>query len=406
MIDSDIVISVVVPIYNIEEYLRKCIESIMAQTYKNLEIILVDDGSTDNSLQICDYFSKKDNRIKILHKANGGLVSARKAGIAAATGDYILNVDGDDWIEKNRIEILMAEAIIPYKADMIYMSGHKRDFRESSDSVDDDIPIKTFYGNEIKTQVYPLLMDTSKAFCNKVKSSLWTWAIRREIMQQNQMLINDEISMGEDVISLWFCLPYAKSITFIRQNGYHYVQRKSSLSYMASIAPKSNYHQMKIWYQQLKKHLESKGILKEAKQLFIHIAIYQVMVSAYELLLEQNHEYLYPFPKAVKGSKIIVYGAGRIGYSLMGYLAKSKDYDVVLWVDRNQERCAVPGYTISSIDNVFETEYDYIVIAILHADIAEKIKKDLMLKGISEEKIVTMQVEAITEEAMPSELVN
>lgn len=175
---------------------------------------------------------------------------------------------------------------------------------------------------------------------------------------------------------------------------------------MASAAPKSNYHQIKIWYQQLKKHLESKGILKEMKELFIHIVIYQLMVSAYELLLEQNHEYLYPFPKVIKGSKIVVYGAGRIGYSLVGYLARSENYEVVLWVDRNQERYAVPGYTINSIDNIFKVTYDYVVVAMLRTDVAEKIKKDLMRKGISEEKIATMQVEAVTEEAMPSELVN
>lgn len=97
-------ISIIVPIYNIELYLKECIESLLRQTYRNLEILLVDDGSTDNSSNICDEYAQKDSRIKVIHKKNGGVSSSRKAGIDAATGDYIMMVDGDDWIDEKTIE--------------------------------------------------------------------------------------------------------------------------------------------------------------------------------------------------------------------------------------------------------------------------------------------------------------
>ena len=97
-------ISVIVPIYNVKEYLDKCISSICNQTYKNLEIILVDDGSTDGSATICDAFAKKDDRIVVIHKENGGLTSTRKAGVNIATGKYIGFVDGDDWIDEDMYE--------------------------------------------------------------------------------------------------------------------------------------------------------------------------------------------------------------------------------------------------------------------------------------------------------------
>ncbi len=100
-------ISVIVPVYKVENYLRKCIESIIGQTYKNLEIILVDDGSPDNCPQICDEFAKNDNRIKVIHKSNGGLSDARNAGIEIATGDYIGFVDSDDYISINMYEKLL-----------------------------------------------------------------------------------------------------------------------------------------------------------------------------------------------------------------------------------------------------------------------------------------------------------
>ena len=94
-------ISVIVPIYNVEKYLNRCIESIVNQTYKTLEIILVDDGSPDNCPQICDEWKEKDNRIKVIHKKNGGLSDARNAGLDIAQGEYIAFVDGDDFLEEN-----------------------------------------------------------------------------------------------------------------------------------------------------------------------------------------------------------------------------------------------------------------------------------------------------------------
>ena len=100
------VISIVVPIYKVEKYIKKCIDSIIEQTYKNLEIILVDDGSPDGCAKICDEYAKKDKRIKAIHKENGGLSDARNVGIDISTGKYICFVDSDDYIENNYIELL------------------------------------------------------------------------------------------------------------------------------------------------------------------------------------------------------------------------------------------------------------------------------------------------------------
>lgn len=103
----DDLISVIVPIYKVEEYLDECISSIVAQTYKNLEIILVDDGSPDNCGAICDNWAEKDSRIRVIHKENGGLSDARNAGLSVANGDYIAFVDSDDWIDPRMYEILL-----------------------------------------------------------------------------------------------------------------------------------------------------------------------------------------------------------------------------------------------------------------------------------------------------------
>lgn len=110
-------ISVMVPVYNVENYLEKCLDSIIDQTYQNLEIILVNDGSKDNSPKICDEYAKKDNRIKVIHKDNGGLSDARNVGLMHCKGDYLGFVDSDDWIKPNMYEKLL-ELCLKYEADI------------------------------------------------------------------------------------------------------------------------------------------------------------------------------------------------------------------------------------------------------------------------------------------------
>lgn len=132
-------ISIIVPVYNIEKYIVRCIESILNQTYSNLEIILVDDGSTDSSGGICDEYAKKDDRIVVIHKVNGGLSDARNAGLKVVTGDYIGYVDGDDWIDSTMYEDMLSVmeakdiklSICRYKkvftGETIDNSSHQRD---------------------------------------------------------------------------------------------------------------------------------------------------------------------------------------------------------------------------------------------------------------------------------------
>lgn len=133
-------ISIIVPVYNVEKYLNKCIDSIINQTYKNIEIILVDDGSTDNSGKICDEYLLRDSRIKVIHKNNGGLSSARNEGINISSGEYIGFVDSDDWVEPNMYEE-MYKKILYSNADIVDC-GYWKEYENKS--------IKYISANEVK----------------------------------------------------------------------------------------------------------------------------------------------------------------------------------------------------------------------------------------------------------------
>ena len=114
---SNIMISVIVPVYKVEPYLHKCLDSILSQTYQNLEIILVDDGSPDRCGAICDEYAQKDPRVKVIHKENGGIATARNAGMRIAAGDYWMFVDSDDWLEADAISNLY-QLLAEYNADL------------------------------------------------------------------------------------------------------------------------------------------------------------------------------------------------------------------------------------------------------------------------------------------------
>lgn len=146
--DKRPLISVIVPIYMIDRYIGICIESILNQTYKNLEIILVDDGGKDRCPEICDLYAQKDSRIKVIHKPNGGLVSARKAGLRKSNGKYISYVDGDDWIGSGFIEGLYTAAVTS-DADMV-CAGQTRDLFSKSASFTNSLPSGIYEGDKLK----------------------------------------------------------------------------------------------------------------------------------------------------------------------------------------------------------------------------------------------------------------
>lgn len=216
--------SVIVPVYNVEKYLSKCIESLLNQTYKNFEIILVNDGSPDNSPQICDEYSKKDNRIKVIHKENGGVTSARKVGANIAAGDYIVCVDADDWVENTYLEEF-AKAIEIDNSDVVCCE----------DYVDNGVtrihkPMSFQEGlykrEEIETKIFPILIEGKD--CRYFSNAVAIKAVKRELFVRSQNLVDDGIRIGEDAAVIKPCIYEANSLYIIKKPLYYYRYNPSS----------------------------------------------------------------------------------------------------------------------------------------------------------------------------------
>lgn len=222
--------SVIVPIYKVEKYLPQCIESILSQTYRDFELILVDDGSPDNCPAICDKYTKKDARIKVVHKKNGGLVSARKAGLEIAAGEYVCFVDGDDFISCDMLE-KFENFLDEHKVDMI-CTGHSEYYN------DDKIVAMTqkvengFYNKtELKTLIYPQMLSVKPFFNFYVQPSLVTKCIKREILLDVYKYMHDSISLGEDAAVSYPSLLQANNVCFLDYSGYMYRQNLDSMTH-------------------------------------------------------------------------------------------------------------------------------------------------------------------------------
>ena len=210
-------ISVIIPVYNVEKYLEKCISSVVGQTYKNIEIILVDDGSTDKSGTMCDLLAEKDSRIVVIHKANGGLSSARNAGLDIAKGDYIGFVDSDDWIEPDMYESLLRN-MLKESADISACGVYYH--RNSKMKTDRDIT-----GYRVFSRCEAI--DCAVRNNGFIKVYAWNKLYSKHVFSKLRF---PEGKTYEDLFIILPAIDSAEKIVVTKQPKYHYLKRPGSIT--------------------------------------------------------------------------------------------------------------------------------------------------------------------------------
>ena len=209
-------ISVIIPIYNVEKYLKRCIESIIKQTYSNLEIILVDDGSPDGCAKICDEYKNKDERIVVIHKKNGGLSDARNAGLKVATGVIISYIDSDDYVDLDMYE-KMTKAMEEKNADIV-VCGTNIDYEDGHTKVKCEKEEKSFNREEALIE-----LNSFKSF----DMAVWNKLYKREVVDKIEFPVGKK---SEDYFVMYQYFARAKKVVIINQAKYHYFQRSNSIS--------------------------------------------------------------------------------------------------------------------------------------------------------------------------------
>ena len=224
-------ISIIVPIYNVENYLDRCMQSLLNQTLKDIEIILIDDGSTDNCPQICDNYAKLDSRIKVIHKKNGGLGYARNSGLEIATGKYIAFLDSDDYVSTNMYELLY-EYATKRNNDIIFC-GFRKEYKPKKYS---KISECDKYIEVAKEKIEPLILDfiasppySSKEYIHDM--SVWHSIYRRDIIEKYKIrFVSERNYVSEDILFQIDVLSHCEQVAFIPHILYYYCYNKGSLT--------------------------------------------------------------------------------------------------------------------------------------------------------------------------------
>ncbi len=218
-------ISIIIPVYNASKYLDKCITSILNQTYKNLEILLINDGSTDYSLDICNSYEKKDKRIKVINKKNEGVSKTRNVGIKHSTGDYLMFVDSDDYLHEKYIEKMY-----------FYLKKHNLDLVTSSMTfVDEQYNLLKVYSYKNED----VLLSFNDIFRDLVNTSyfnsVWKIIVSSNIIKENNIMFNENLKFGEDLLFSYNLLKTVQDFGYLNFPGYYYLQNNSSATHKNSM---------------------------------------------------------------------------------------------------------------------------------------------------------------------------
>ncbi|SHG36498.1 glycosyltransferase family 2 protein [Flagellimonas flava] len=382
---KEVEISVIVPIHNIEPYLPKCIDSLLVQSFTNFELILVDNGSPDNCPEICDRYASTDDRIKVIHKVNEGLLSARKAGLEKAQGKYIAYVDGDDWVDIFYLDTLykMAKA---NDSDMV-VTGH---FREFDGKIETIKPLFTgnFDQSDIESSILPNAIYNGRFCEHNISTYVWNKLFKRELLITYVLDIPNDIIMGEDAAITYTYLTLSKRITICDIPIYYYRQRPDSI--VKSIEdPEMEYRRLSLLLVFLRERLSPYLSEENLKSQLTYYLYSLILVRSGGLIANNSNNTVFnPFLGTEKKSRIVVYSSGSFGQHILSTNARLKFFQIVRWIDIDFHSMTIDGNSVQPIGAIDNNEFDFLIIGTTNPTYYEQIKSNLELVGINANKIV------------------
>lgn len=316
---SNPLVTISVPVYNVEKYLPRCLDSLLSQTLNNIEIILVDDGSTDGSGWICDQYASKDDRIRVVHKENGGLASARQAALEVACGEYFCACDADDWVEPNMYDLMYNKAK-EKDADIVYCEYYSNyeDGSETEHHFDTDFNFKGDMLSEVLNSRFPHMV--------------WNKLFKRDLFQKYSISWQTGINMGEDFLLSLKMFRYKINVIPLSQCLYHYRRVANGGSYTNNVSLNS-FNQSLAIRRWMEDNLDEGKYSKEFFKLWVSLAFTGLRVKE-GMTSEYYNKTLMPYLPFVKFVKykqfnqkaLLVLVAKIMGYPsahfICGYLYK------------------------------------------------------------------------------------
>lgn len=378
-------ISIIVPVYNVKDYLEECLESIIKQSYTNLEIILVDDGSTDGSAEICDRYAQLDNRMKVIHQENQGTARARKRAVLCATGLYTGFVDADDKINSNMFEFMFENI---GKCDVITVGCYGETATgvkfELTDAIGEGI-----YDSKEKIDYFHANM---LAYQGQFEYGVWPYLVnklfRTTLLQEVLSGINSTLSYAEDAEVVFQYLLKCRAIRVTHKCLYYYRQRAESALRSVNDNFMRNLNEIYLALKHAFEKHPKKEILMRQLQLFVTQRTYWITDRMGFPAETRMIRYAFPYSDLDCNDRIVLYGAGKIGVTYYRQIYLRNLVDLVLWVDKNWVNYKDSYMPLFSPDSIKDYEYDYLIIAVKKKALADEIRQELIQQGVEDEKIL------------------
>lgn len=249
-------ISVIVPVYNVQDYLDQCLTSIREQTYSDLEILLVNDGSTDRSGHICDTFAELDSRIRVIHQPNGGVSSARNTGIKEATGDFITFVDSDDWLDAGMYQ-MMIEPALENQELQVLLCDFSTVQNGNFTNITSDLREGYFTKSDIIRDIYPTLLVTEN-FGRIPVVSVWSCLFKKSLLRANNIKFDVSLRYSEDYLFMAMVMIHCDSFFYLKEQYYYYYRQYDD--------SRSKKYQPEWWSNLLSLNSKLKHLLQDYKE--------------------------------------------------------------------------------------------------------------------------------------------
>ncbi len=386
--EADIKLSIIVPVYNVESFIRRTLDSLMTQIYRNLEIIIVDDGSTDKSGQICDEYAQLDSRIIVIHKKNGGIVSARKAAVREATGDYIINCDSDDWIEQEAYEHVV-EAIRKYHPDIVAF-GMTKEYDDFTEKYPLEFP-EGYYTAEEFWKMFNHSVNVNLFFKQPLDMSQWNKAVRTELLKKHELSCSEKLKKNVDDTVIWPCLLEMKDIYISSGCWYHYCVRKTSILWKSDEKDYERY--LTLAKTLLMAVKENNNDHKVSKEFVLYKLFHHLILDVPEKMFQKEKCLIYP--QMIPGCRVVVYGKGVFANRMMTCIRKMEYCKIVDNIDSGD---------VKRLKNIDADSYDYIVVALFNAGIVKSVLNILKEYDIPEDKILIIDKENLSKDILPLEI--
>lgn len=351
---------------------------------KNLEILLVDDGSTDASGEICDRYGAADPRIRVLHQENRGLVSARQTGIRMSAGRYIAFADSDDWVESNMYESLYRKAC-EQDAEAV-IEGMKEEIRGESREKKNLMPEGVYCSKEKEEFFRSGMISCEDFFCAGVQPYLWNKLFKRELVIKHMFDIDPGIKVGEDAAAVYPMLAMADRKVVSGECHYHYCIRENSM--MASFDDTGRERgNAALVDKALREAFEKQGVLHLVEEQLKRYMVCNILTRAYAIPAGFYAEGLFPFRDVRQGNTLVIYGAGAFGRAVHSYISTMGKWKLKAWIDADAARYRKLGMSVQTLEEIKISKEDIIIIAILRRSTKEAVERQLICSGVQKEQI-------------------